>query len=227
MDYDAPANPSYSGRKRSYTGYSKGGVQKKQRSDNATVMARQALSIAKKLRSDVELKHVTTGYSGLVSNTGIVQLISPVPEGLTYADRTGRKIRAQSIQIKGAATGNDVTLTDASICRILIVRDNGDSSGAPAISAILQASAVYGLREQGPHNLRRYSVLHDELFILNSGGPNSHVVNWYKKVNFDIYFDGNLAGDANKGSLYMILLSNRATDAPTMNLQTRVRYADA
>lgn len=219
--------PTYSGRKRPYSGYQKAGVQKKQRSDNAGVMARKALSIAKRLQSDVELKEVTTESIGTVNSTGVILLMTAVPESVTHTGRTGRKIRIQSIQLKGAATGNDLTLTDASICRVLVVRDNGDSSGAPTFANVLQNGHVWALREQNPHNLRRYSVLHDELFILNSGGPNAKVIDWYKKVNFDCYFDGATLSDANKGSLYLMLLSNRATDMPTISVHTRVRYADA
>lgn len=193
----------------------------------ATKMASKALSIAKSMQSAVEVKEVTTTSSGGVNSTGTIVRITNIPQDATHNGRVGLNVKVKSIQLKGWILGQDVTLTDTSLVRCLIVRDNGYGSLQPSFADILQAGAVYGLRNGTPDKLRNWTVVSDLMLPVSSGGPNAQVIDVYKKLDTPVVFDGTAGTDSNKGGYFLMLLSNRSSDLPIVAVQCRVRYCDA
>lgn len=199
---------------------------KKKRSyKGAKAMASLALKMASRNRKAVEVKSTAASHSGLVSNSGVVTLISGIAEGTDYDDRIGKKIVIKSVQIKGFMANNDSTLGDTTVIRLMIVRDNSFAGTAPAISDLLLNSNAYSLRNPRPDLLRKYTVLYDT-FRANDRDNPSNVFGKYRKLNQQAIFDGASISSVSKGSLYVVMLSNRSTDIPTVAWQSMVKFID-
>jgi len=194
-------------------------------STNASVISRP--QVPPRTAKHVEIKQITTGFSQGVLNTGHVYSLSNIDAGTEYSERIGRKVTARRIDLSGFLSGTDVTLTDSSIVRILIVRDNGFGSAAPTLADILQDSSAYGLQEQDPAKRRNWTIIHDQLLSVSSGGPNVQVIRHTKDLKQEITYDGTTGATGNKGSLYAMLLSNRSSDTPHVSLHARLWFEDA
>lgn len=190
-------------------------------------LASKALKLAKQNRAAIEVKEITNTTTSVITATGSVSNMCNIAEGDDLNGRTGRKIRLKSFQLRGFALNNDLTTSDGSFLRIMVIRDNSFSSSAPAISTILQGAATYSLRAQEVERKYGYSVLYDKFIGLDVNSNNQQVFQKFKKLNHECIFDGSASTSQNKGALYLLLLSNRSTDAPTINMQTRVRFTDA
>lgn len=188
-------------------------------------IATLALRMALQNKKAVEVKSAAASHSGLVSNTGVVTLISGISEGTDYDDRVGKKITLKSVQIKGFMANNDATLGDTTVIRLMIVRDNSFSGTAPAIADVLLNSNAYSLRNPRPDLLRKYTVLYDTFRANDRDNPHN-VFGKYRKLNSQAIFDGATVADANKGALYVIMISNRSTDIPTVAWQSMVKFID-
>jgi hypothetical protein len=190
-------------------------------------MAGKALKIAKDNRKSIEVKEITTSSTGTVSSTGSVTSMVAIAEGDDISNRTGRKIHLKSLQIRGFALNNDLTTSDASIVRLMIIRDNSFGSTAPTIANVLQGGQAYGLRAQEVEKKYAVTVLYDKFMGLDVNSRNQILFEKYKKLNSMVVYDGTASTSSNKGALYLLLVSNRSSDLPTVNCQVRVRYSDA
>tara|TARA_B100000749_G_scaffold154224_1_gene118388 strand:+ start:772 stop:1398 length:627 start_codon:yes stop_codon:yes gene_type:complete len=194
---------------------------------DAKRLASAALRLARSNRRSIEVKEITNQSTGTVSSTGSVTSMTSIAEGDDLSQRNGRKVSLKSIQIRGFLLNNDLTTSDGTFVRMMIVRDNTFKSTAPLIADILQNSAVYGLRAQEPEKKKAYTVLYDKFMGVDVNSRNQITFEKFKKVSGEVIFDGTGSTTGNKGGLYLLLLSNRSSDLPTVNLQVRVRYTDA
>lgn len=194
---------------------------------DAKRLASAALRLARSNRRSIEVKEITNQSTGSVSSTGSVTSMTAIAEGDDLSQRTGRKVQLKSIQIRGFLTNTDLTNADASIVRMMIVRDNTYKSTAPLIADILQNSVPYALRTQEPEKKKAYTVLYDKLMGVDLNSRNQIIFEKYKKVSGEVIFDGTSSATGNKGGLYLLLVSNRSSDLPICNLQVRVRYTDS
>lgn len=198
---------------------------KKRKYKGAKAMASLALKMASRNRKAVEVKSTAASHSGLVSNSGVVTLISGIAEGTDYDDRVGKKIVIKSVQIKGFMANKDSTLGATTVIRLMIVRDNSFSGTAPAISDLLLNSNAYSLRNPRPDLLRKYTVLYDTFRANDRDNPHN-LFGKYRRLNQQAIFDGASVSSVSKGSLYVVMLSNRATDIPTVSWQSMVKFID-
>lgn len=197
------------------------------RSSRPLAIASKALKLAKQNKQSIEVKEITNTVESDVTTAGSVSTMTNIAEGDDINNRTGRKVRLKSFQIKGYVVNNDSTSTSTSVARVLIIRDNSFTSSTPSITEILQGGDAYGLRAQEVENKYAYSVLYDKLMVLDPNSNNQQGVQKFKKLNHECIFDGSANTTSNKGALYLMLLSNRTASQPGFFLQTRVRFTDA
>lgn len=190
-------------------------------------IANKALKLAKQNRKAIEIKEVTTTSSATISSTGTVSALTQIAEGDDESQRSGRQIMLKSVQIRGFVSNADTTQGNASLVRIMILRDNSFGSTAPLVADVLQSSSTIGLRAQEVEKRAAVTVLYDKLSHVDVNSRNQFTFEKFKKLNSKCIFDGTASTTSNKGGLYLLLLSNRAVSGPTVATQVRVRYADA
>lgn len=181
-----------------------------------------------------EFKIIDTSSLALTIPDGvgtIVQLTN-LSQGNTNITRVGNGIKIASIYAKAIFCINaSATVTQI---RYMLVQDK-QVNGAIFATADLIESVTDVRSVISPRNIdntKRFRILHDKLIILN---PNiSAVVSTcryikiYKKLDMHVRYDGNAGDitDLTQSGLFMVFIGNQPTNAPTVNLDVRVRFLD-
>lgn len=111
--------------------------------------------------------------------------------------------------------------------RVLLIRDNFCSGAAPAVTDVLQTASVLA-----PINItafpNRFKVLFDVRRDMSINGNEIVAVKKYSKDTNHVKFIGTSGAiaSAGAGTLFLILLSDQATNKPTVDYYFRLRYVD-
>lgn len=192
--------------------------------------AEQLISDVKRLKSliNVELKAAeTASTSATVTDTATIVNLSLVAQGDDYNNRQGRSLKAHDLQINATASGHpSSTIT---VLRCIIFKTNQNQSAAPAVGDILKdASDVHSQYEMSD-NQRSFVILSDRKFLLVTGADSQlQNLNYKKSLSHHIMYSGTAATEASTGSgaVYMLLLSDRSTNSPTVEYSARMRFID-
>lgn len=159
--------------------------------------------------------------------TGFVTPVSQLVQGLDYTNRVGDSIRMQRIVFNYRVVKN--SSATSSVVRIMLIRDLDCAGATPSTSDILQTVGGAGAPLTFPDylNRNRFSILHDRLEIVSTS---------------DLAFTGTLdmphqghilylgtaanAASQGKGSMFVVAVSDEATNTPTLAFQTRIVFTD-
>ncbi len=194
--------------------------------------ARKALILARNLRSlmNVEFKNhdVTITATGVLDGVGNVIQLSNIDQGDTTVSRDGSNVKITSIYCKLLfrinASGSNTNI------RVMLVLDKQTNQAIFATADLLFSVAnVQSL--VSPNNLDnqfRFRVLYDKIHLITAGGKESAFVKIYKKVNLRLRYDntGNGIADLRSNSLALVVISNEATNTPTITGAVRLRFVD-
>ncbi len=173
--------------------------------------------------SNVEIQRHLLGLALVViPAAGSIVALTSIAQGDDIDARTGRKIHATSVQLKGFVTSTEASIDNTAV-RIMIVRDTEQNGILPSISAAV--SAPNGILEVTNVNSflsmqlgsNRFKVLYDKRLMFESGVANlgngakmSQLISFSKKVSFPIYYSGTTAAqtDHGKNNIYLLLLAS-------------------
>jgi len=162
------------------------------------------------------------------STAGQLQLMNGISQGTSATTRIGRRVMIKSIYLRYWCTTASNT-TGSTPIRLMIVFDKQSNTVAPTAAEVLVADSIVS-----PNNLsnsRRFVTLMDKMLQLDTAGPNSANLEFYKKCNLEVQYNtvnGGAIGDIQTGSLYLFVWSNGTlgTASPTGNVYTRIRFED-
>lgn len=180
-----------------------------------------------------------TGYVDLVSaqyvfdTTGSITLIATVAQGASVNQRIGKKIRWESIQLRGQTSSNSATtISDGAA---IFIYDKRPTGSLPAITDILVSADSNSLNNDTNSGrfqiLRRLNFLH----LGNSGTPSTGREGFDVNEFFNVKRQGvfkaagtGAIGDIEEGALYMVTTGNAVagTGASKIQVSIRVRYRD-
>nr|DAD57258.1 MAG TPA: capsid protein [Circoviridae sp.] len=195
---------------------------------NVALTARRALDLAMTIKKIVNVEKKVwpdTPYAGAVITT-TANFFNPckIAEGLTFNGRSGRSIKAISFQIRGLAYFN--VAATRSVLRVVCFIDNAYDGATPVITDLyLGTPVVNALRAIDPNDKSRYRVLMDKRLWLNATEP-VQLFEFYKKMQHTIKYDGSAATDYAHGTLWMMAISDEATNGPALQLETALRFVD-
>jgi len=186
-----------------------------------------------------------TEATGAHTVAGTVHRLNLVPLGDGVAERDGREIWMQSIQLRMAIETEEVT--GLPNVRTIILYDKSDDGGTLSGANYLDYSTIINgdeaLAPLRQDKLRDIQVLYDDLNGSNkdsmfqasgtaAGASVYHIVsNAWRKIDKPTTFNST-SGIAQYGSLILLLVGNQWASATTspkvrMNLVTRVAYTDS
>lgn len=176
---------------------------------------------------NVEKKKFDAVYS--VTNipiTGTVNPLHAVAQGDTDQTRDGNSIKPLSLLLRYQSYNNATAGTTA--IRVLIFRDLqqvGDTN--PSTTDILDDS-VAALPDAPLNNntVGRFKILRDFKIILDTAKSNRKDGKVYIPLYGHIRYNGAAATDIQKGGLYILMVSDQATNYPTMGYNYRLTYVD-
>lgn len=224
------------GVKRKYTTvvpYVKTSVKKNTKGDHKLLMQlKKNLFQHEKKFKDV---NVNTGYT--LNGLSTLTLLNSPQQGTDENNRLGRQINMKSVQLRGTVQSAQTTVGQGAIRTIVIVDNEVAQTSQQGVTLdILDYLVSDSLQANANlNNRKRFKVLMDEMCefsgtTTSTGNPTSHVINWYKKVDFTVEFNSNTNGnitDFTKGAVYLITYSEGLTiAAPLVNINARVRFTD-
>lgn len=190
-------------------------------------IAKEALNTALKVKSliNVEFKHVdVTATTVTPANTGNIQALSSIAEGDGSNQREGLSIRAKSLYLNYSV--QEHASATATQCRVMLIKDKNPRGSTPTWSEIMEENNVLSLM----NNLytKRYTVLYRKDHFLSSTGELIEGGSAYIKLNDIVKYNssGGAATDIEANGYYLVTCSNQATNVPSVNFVTRLRYID-
>lgn len=178
---------------------------------------------------NTEYKHHDVTQSGTgVDTTGAIIPMTLIAQGDDFEDRNGRQIKIISMTGNMNVTQNS-SATNTQLRAILFI-DKEQNGTIPLVSGVddgvLDSANVYSLRNM--NQTRRFVTLFDKIFSLSATGSTNSTIRRYKKLMLKVRYDGTAASQANQkeNNIYLLLLSNEATNTPTVKYQFRFRYID-
>lgn len=187
-------------------------------------LAKKAWSATKYIKSliNVETKFFDVTQTGLsISSSGSIYPLSQIAGGSAYNQRDGNSVKAVSNLCRLSAVLNSPA--ESVFIRCIIFTDAEQRASTPAVSDVLES--VGYLSPINHINGSRFQVVSDTLLVLKKD-MNAISKKYFRKLNSHIKFSSATSTDTKEGNFYMLLLSDQATNVPTVNFLNRLRYVD-
>lgn len=191
-------------------------------------MASRALRGVNYIRGLVnsEMFKYDTTASLAVTTSGNMDLINDMAQGDGDNTRTGNSIYIRQVDIRGELVmDTDATSTTVRLMLVCDTQQIGDT--APGVGDVLDSAlntfSVY--RPLNSDTVGRFNVLYARNYILNPQRP-SCLFRIFRKMRLHTRFNGIAATDIQRNGLYLLAISNEATNAPAVVYTCRVSYHD-
>lgn len=193
--------------------------------DDTAEVARKGYHLAKKIARlvNVEIKNHDIDQTGTftVPNTGIVHDLTVIAQGDSKGTRDGSSIKP--LRVSGRLSINSSGSATFTKLRMILVRGKQENGVIPTISTYFET--VDPLSPKNHNNRFQSKTLFDKTFIFNSVDKKTG----YMDINETLfghvhYTDATTAIE--DGGLYLIMLSDQATNVPSLGYYIRVSYTD-
>jgi len=177
---------------------------------------------------NIEEKYFDVSVTGNVADTGAIASLSQLVQGLDINQRVGDSIRLQHIRVFGTWVVN--ASATGSACRIIIFRDLAQNGTPPSVSDVLAASSgVQGVNAPVKAiNVDRFAILFDNVTCVSTNGDQQLAFSFDVAHNGHIRYLGTTAAAASegRGTLYLLNISDEASNTPTVSWYSRIKYTD-
>lgn len=177
---------------------------------------------------NIEEKQLEFSQASVAFDTnGTVFPVSQIVQGLNYTERVGDSLKIQRIEFNYRVFKN-ASATN-SVVRILLVRDLDCQGATPAVADII-ANTASGLAPLSPYkflNRKRFSILYDNMSVVSTSDL-AFVDRMAMAHEGHILYLGTAANAASqgKGSLFVVAVSDEATNTPTIQFTNRITFTD-
>lgn len=191
-----------------------------------------AWSLAKTAARDVwmlkglvnsEMLHRTNSGSTTTPNTGTMTLLNGLAQGDTDTGRTGNSVLMRNVLIRAVFTQNPTAISTQ--YRVMVVLDTQQiSDTTPAVTDILESANPLSTLKTG--NAGRFKILKSWMFTTDDDKGQTRIINYYKDMRMHTRYNGTADTDIQKNGLYLLTISNQATNVPTFDFYWKVGYHD-
>lgn len=164
-----------------------------------------------------------------ITDTGVISQCTNIPQGDTVQSRDGNQLKITQMIFNYMITSNVSSVSSA--VRVMIVHDK-QTNGAIWTPADLFADASVFDVQVSPLNIdnnHRFRILYNKLHVIPFGSARSAVNRRFiKKMALKLRFKSSTPSiaDLTQDSLSVFMVSNEATNTPTVTFNMRLRYVD-
>lgn len=166
--------------------------------------------------------------NGTMTISSSISCLSQIAQGSNYTDRVGDSIRLQSLEFRARLFQN--TSATQTVARIIIFRDLDGTATAPTKADVLDAFGTSAdvCAQYNWLNRDRFSILYDEFQSFSSTGTTTDTMYFRTTHEGHVKYLGTTATAASngKGSIYVMFISDEATNVPTVTWNSRVSFTD-
>ncbi len=189
----------------------------------AKAIAKKALSGLNKMQRAQELKFIDTSNTVSISSTGSVTPLCLSAQGNTTTQRVGLNIQVKSIDFHISGSLN-ASATFSNL-RWILFKSRQTDGVVPSVNDVLQSVAYDSPADNT--NRADHWFMKQGILALDA----AHVLvnrKYYRKLNIKVQYSGSTAVEASikSNALYLLLLSDEATNTPAVEYYSRVRYID-
>jgi len=178
---------------------------------------------------NIEEKYSDVNASQSPDQNGAVTCLSQLAQGTTMNTRVGNSVRVQHFTLR-ARVAVSSAVTTFSVVRVAIIRDMEGQGTAPTCADIFET--VGG--SQAPRqpldwlNRKRFAVLYDTFLVVAPASGCAREIYYDIDLAKHVLYRGTTAAAASdgEGSIYIVSLSDEATNTPTVSYSSRMTYTD-
>lgn len=189
----------------------------------AYTLAKRAWYQGAKLKKllNVEYKGDDETYStSSLSTTADIQKLTAVAQGDTSISRDGNSILLKRLTIRIKCEMN----ASASFTEVRYIIFRWKNNDDPVVGDIL-ANPTSTTSFLDIDQSRHYDILDSQIINLNDQKP-SVLIQKNFNLNSHIKYDGSSANSITYGGIWILMLSNEATNYPTVEYESRIRFID-
>lgn len=172
-------------------------------------------------KSERKYKDVTQAATTVTTTASVTNMV-PMAAGTSSTTAIGNQFQVKSWLWRASITPN--ATAGVNYLRVILVRDKQSSGAAPAIADILESSTNY-MSPLADKYSDRFKILFDKLYTVDTDANGAQVDKIYRKFNFKVVYDS-ASNLAYTNGLYLIQISDQATNGPSVAWYSRVRYID-
>lgn len=190
---------------------------------SAIAVASTALAVARGVASliNVEFKVHDLNSSLNPSSTGGALLLTGIVQGDGPSNRDGNSVKTKSLEVKYYLKKH-VDATQTSVRLLWVLDTVGTITDVPTATKVLESVDTISMRNLDYKN--RFVILKDKVYSL--GDHTMAHGTYYKKFNMETSFTDTTASSYSAGHLWLIYLSNEATNYPDLLIRHRLRFLD-
>jgi len=174
---------------------------------------------------NAEAKYVDATGSGTQSSTLGINYLTAIGAGTTDQTRNGNSILGKDLQIHYTISMNSSATN--TFFRIMIICDKQQDGADPTAGSILADPTKINSLLNKDFTLR-FVNMKDITIPLSTSGNSSASGKIYLKVPWHIYYDGtgSTVSQFKENQIFLVMLSNEATNTPTINWYSRFNFYD-
>lgn len=186
----------------------------------AATALRVATMVARMVNSEVKyIETTSTGTS--VTNLGTLVQLHTITQGDGASDRDGMSVKPAHLTMRYSAQVSSAAT--ATRLRVIVFRGKQENGSVPTVANFLQV--VNPNSPKNWSNKFHYKTLYDRTHVLSSTG-NQEIVGKINQKQFGhINFQQGSANTEN-GGYYLLLLTDEATNAPSVKYHARLTFYD-
>lgn len=169
----------------------------------------------------------TSVVSASVTNAGSITCLNQIAAGTDAPNRIGNSILGKYITGKITVQDNATAGATEGFVRILIFQDLENIGTDPTLSQILQDTSNPVVSPINIDNTPRFWVLVDKTYTVDDSNK-TRVGKFYRLMikNAHIKFTGTASGNYAKNSLYLLAVSDDASNGPILTFANRLCFID-
>ncbi len=185
------------------------------------------------LQSTLELNYSRTAAAGQsTTTTGTVwALTQSIITGSGVGNRSGIQITPQKAVLKIQASINTASTVAAQGFRVIWFADRLNTGTLPTVADVLVANTVLASYTPAATQEKRFIIFHDGMITLGTQGgtPNTRMMKFTQilrdKITYNLGTD--VAGANGRHAMFLLIISDQATNPPVYSFEQLLRYYDA
>ena len=141
----------------------------------------------------------------------------------TSSGRTGNSILMRNVHLRlGFEQHASATVTTYRVILLWDTQQTADTS--PAVTDVLESASPYS--PLATANVGRFKVIKNWFFTTDDTKAQTKLIECYKQFRVHTRYNGTANTDIQKMGLYLLTLSDQATNVPTFRYSWKVGYHD-
>jgi len=170
-----------------------------------------------------EMLHNQGLGSTTTNNAGTMTLLNGMAQNDTSSGRTGNSILMRNVHLRlGFEQHASATVTTYRVILLWDTQQTADTS--PAVTDVLESASPYS--PLATANVGRFKVIKNWFFTTDDTKAQTKLIECYKQFRVHTRYNGTANTDIQKMGLYLLTLSDQATNVPTFRYSWKVGYHD-